>query len=58
METTNNENNEQVTVTIRLDSAVHKAVKQVADAEDRSLTKQIERILKADAEVQAELAEA
>ncbi|MBV9215308.1 MAG: hypothetical protein JO053_03955, partial [Acidobacteria bacterium] len=50
---TTNEINEQdtVSVTIRMEAPIHRAVKGVADREDRSLTKQIERILKKDAEV-------
>lgn len=49
----NNENNEAntVSVTIRMDAEIHKAVKSVADSEDRSLTKQIERLLKASPQV-------
>lgn len=49
-----NENNDQntVSVTIRMDATIHKAVKSIADSEDRSLTKQIERILKSDVRVQ------
>lgn len=55
--TTNNETNEQgtVSVTIRMDATVHEAVKQVADSEDRSLTKQIERILKQSPEISQRL---
>jgi hypothetical protein len=55
---TQNENNDTntVSVTIRMDQAIHRAVKHVADAEDRSLTKQIERFIKQSPEV-AELLE-
>lgn len=53
---TNNENNENtdqntVSVTIRMDAAIHRAVKYVADNEDRSLTKQIERLVKNSPEI-------
>jgi len=46
-----NDANETVSVTIRMDAEIHRAVKSVADAEDRSLTKQIERLLKASPQV-------
>lgn len=46
-----NDANEIVSVTIRMDAEIHRAVKSVADAEDRSLTKQIERLLKASPQV-------
>jgi hypothetical protein len=51
--TENNETNDQntVSVTIRMDAAIHRAVKYVADNEDRSLTKQIERIVKNSPEI-------
>jgi hypothetical protein len=39
-----------------MDAAIHKAVKQVADSEDRSLTKQIERLIKTNPQI-AELLE-
>lgn len=53
MDTINEVNDQNtVSVTIRMDAPIHKAVKQIADAEDRSLTKQIERILKTSPEVQ------
>lgn len=56
---TQNEMNAQdtVSVTIRMDASIHKAVKTIADFEDRSLTKQIERILKSNPDVQAVLPE-
>jgi len=56
---TNNENNEPGTtsVTIRMNTAIHEAVKRVAATEGRSLTKQIEQICKTDQRV-AELVEA
>jgi hypothetical protein len=55
---TSNETSDQntVSVTIRMDAAIHKAVKQVADSEDRSLTKQIERLIKTNPQI-AELLE-
>jgi hypothetical protein len=54
---TNNENNDQniVSVTVRMDATLHRAVKRVADVEDRSLTKQIERLLKNSPEIAEQL---
>lgn len=52
MDTTNDINDQNtVSVTIRMDAALHRAVKHVADIEDRSLTKQIERLLKTNPQI-------
>ena len=50
---TNTDINDQntVSVTVRMDAALHKVVKRLADTEDRSLTKQIERLLKNSPEI-------
>lgn len=53
----NDEINDQntVSVTIRMDAAIHQAVKNVADAQYRSLTKQIEMMLRLNPDIQQQL---